>query len=282
MELKPLSKGNRSGSGCLATMNSLHANRNAPLIHGKEAQFLVEKIVRERIFESIYWKEHCFSLDLYSLIQKTFHSCNFVGGTVGATSKPVPFLCLLLKLLQLLPPREIVVEVLQWPDAKLKYLKCLFLLYHRLVAPAADVYKVIEPFVLQSCKIRFCAPDGTFSIKHIDEFADDLLVQERVLGIMLPRLSKRSLLESTGQLQPREPLDIEFAEPESGQQKQPQKQVVKKLAFKKAPTKQEEDPSLVVLRERKLAKEQAAESLSLEATNELRISLGLKPLNGKV
>jgi pre-mRNA-splicing factor 38A len=264
-------------------MNSLNANRNAPLIHGKEAQFLVEKIVRERIFECIYWKEHCFSLDLYSLIQKAFYTCNYVGGTIGANSKPVPFLCLLLKLLQLLPPREIVLEVLQWPDGKLKYLKCLFLTYHRLVAPALEVYKVIEPFVLQSFKIRFCLPDGTFTIRHIDEFADDLLVQERVLGIILPRLTRRSLLESTGHLQPKEAIHVEFTEtqPEAEQAQQPKKNV-KKLSFKKQSTKQEkeEDPSLAVLKEKKLAKEQEAESLSLEATNELRISLGLKPLAG--
>ncbi len=127
-------------------INSLNTNRNAPLVHGKEAQFLVEKITRERIFECIFWKEHCFSLDLYSLIEKTLHLCKFVGGITG-NSKPAPFLCLLLKLLQLLPSRAIVLEVLQFSDSRgqLKYLKCLFLLYLRLTAPASVFYRVIEP-----------------------------------------------------------------------------------------------------------------------------------------
>ncbi len=32
-------------------------------VKGTNAQNLVEKIVRQRIFESKYWKEHCFALN---------------------------------------------------------------------------------------------------------------------------------------------------------------------------------------------------------------------------
>ena len=33
------------------------------MIHGTNPQFLIEKILRERIYESIYWREHCFGLN---------------------------------------------------------------------------------------------------------------------------------------------------------------------------------------------------------------------------
>uniref|UniRef100_A0A7N4PSR1 Pre-mRNA-splicing factor 38B n=1 Tax=Sarcophilus harrisii TaxID=9305 RepID=A0A7N4PSR1_SARHA len=36
--------------------------KNAHHIHGTNPQFLVEKIIRTRIYESKYWKEECFGL----------------------------------------------------------------------------------------------------------------------------------------------------------------------------------------------------------------------------
>jgi hypothetical protein len=41
------------------------ANRTDPAarsIHGTNPQNLIEKIVRGRIYASMYWKEHCFGL----------------------------------------------------------------------------------------------------------------------------------------------------------------------------------------------------------------------------
>ena len=37
-------------------------DKSAGDIHGRNPQFLVEKIIRSRIYESKYWKEHCFAL----------------------------------------------------------------------------------------------------------------------------------------------------------------------------------------------------------------------------
>ena len=36
--------------------------RDAASIKGHNPQFLVEKITRTRIYETIYWKESCFAL----------------------------------------------------------------------------------------------------------------------------------------------------------------------------------------------------------------------------
>jgi len=41
------------------------ANRtvsDAKNIHGTNPQYLLEKIIRSRIYESLYWKEDCFGL----------------------------------------------------------------------------------------------------------------------------------------------------------------------------------------------------------------------------
>lgn len=36
--------------------------KDAHSIHGTNPQYLVEKIIRTRIYESKYWKEECFGL----------------------------------------------------------------------------------------------------------------------------------------------------------------------------------------------------------------------------
>lgn len=49
------------------------ANRtdgDAVNVHGTNPQNLVEKIVRSRIYDNPYWKEHCFGLDAESLVDK--------------------------------------------------------------------------------------------------------------------------------------------------------------------------------------------------------------------
>lgn len=80
-------------------------------------QNLVEKILRTKIWQSMYWKEHCFGLTAESLVDKAVEltSC---GGTFGGQRKPTNFMCLLLKLLQLQPEKEIIVEFIKNEDYK--------------------------------------------------------------------------------------------------------------------------------------------------------------------
>ena len=37
--------------------------KDAKTIHGTNPQYLVEKIIRARIYESRYWKEYCFAVN---------------------------------------------------------------------------------------------------------------------------------------------------------------------------------------------------------------------------
>ena len=78
-------------------------------VHGTNPQYLVEKIVRMRIYDNMYWKEHCFGLTASSLIGKAVE-LDHVGGTFGGNNKPTKFLCLVLKMLQLQPEKDIVLQ----------------------------------------------------------------------------------------------------------------------------------------------------------------------------
>lgn len=86
-------------------------------IHGKNPQFLIEKVIRSRIWDSLYWKEHCFGLNAVSIIDRAAN-LKFVGGTFGGHNQPTEFICLVLKLLQLQPGKEIILEYLRADDFK--------------------------------------------------------------------------------------------------------------------------------------------------------------------
>ena len=54
-------------------------------------QNLVEKILRTKIYNTMYWKEHCFALTAESLVDKAVE-LHFVGGTYGGQVSTVPCL----------------------------------------------------------------------------------------------------------------------------------------------------------------------------------------------
>lgn len=89
------------------------------LIRGQNPALLMEKAVRDRITESYYWKEQCFGLNAATLCDRAVE-LTFIGGTYGQ-QKPTPFLCLVFKLLQLTPEREVVLEYLHNEDFKSVY-----------------------------------------------------------------------------------------------------------------------------------------------------------------
>lgn len=49
--------------------------KDAHSIHGTNPQYLVEKIIRTRIYESKYWKEECFGLTGEQSVLNTPHPC---------------------------------------------------------------------------------------------------------------------------------------------------------------------------------------------------------------
>jgi len=172
--------------------------RGALQIHGANPQTLVEQVIRNRIYESQYWKEHCFALTAESLIDKAIE-LKYIGG-VYANQKPTEFMCLLLKLLQIQPEKEILVEYLLAEE--FKYLRALAAMYIRMTFRAVDVFELLEPLLKDYRKLRKRSTAG-FTLTYMDDFADELLTEERVCDIILPRLTKREVLEETEGLGPR-------------------------------------------------------------------------------
>ena len=179
------------------------------VIHNQNPAHLLEKPVRDRITESYYWKEQCFAINEATLCDRAVDMTS-LGGTYGQ-QKPTPFICLTLKLLQLLPERDIILEYLHQPE--FKYLSALAAFYVRLTFDAKDVYTTLEPLLADSRKLRRRTKDGGYSLTYVDQFVDDLLTKDRVCGTSLWKLPQRAILEDLGQLEIREsPLGAELDE----------------------------------------------------------------------
>ncbi|MCJ1353780.1 MAG: hypothetical protein MMC33_003767 [Icmadophila ericetorum] len=168
-------------------------------IHNQNPAHLLEKAVRDRITESYYWKEQCFAINEATLCDRAVEM-TYLGGTYGQ-QKPSPFLCLTLKLLQLLPDRDVVMEYLHQKD--FKYLSALAAFYVRLTFEPVDVYKTLEPLLGDYRKLRRRNKEGGYFLTYIDQFVDDLLTKERVCGTSLRKLPARTLLEDLGSLEVR-------------------------------------------------------------------------------
>lgn len=146
-----------------------------------------------------------------------------VGGTFGGNIKPTPFLCLVLKMLQIQPEKEIVVEFIKNEDYK--YVRALGAIYMRLVGTSLDCYNYLEPLYNDYRKIRRKNKMGKMELSHMDEFIDELLREERACDVILPRIQKRQVLESSNQLDPRRSLlddDLEEMDSESDEEEEKQ------------------------------------------------------------
>ncbi|SAM05936.1 hypothetical protein [Absidia glauca] len=177
------------------------ANRTisgANWIHGRDPQHLIEKIIRERVYDSMYWKEECFGLTAVTLMDKAVE-LNAIGGEYG-NQVPTHFLCLTLKMLQLQPEREILTDLIKQED--FKYLRALAAFYLRIVGQSKEIYQYLEPLLNDYRKLRFRVGSG-YTLSYMDEFIDQLLHQERVCDVILPRLVQRHVLEDNDELEPR-------------------------------------------------------------------------------
>ncbi len=85
---------------------------------------------------------------------------------------------------------------------------------------AVEVYEILEPLLKDYRKLRYrdqskytqrmpvqhiirVHPAGYY-LTYIDEFVDQLLNEERVCDIILPRITKRGVLEENGEIAPRQ------------------------------------------------------------------------------
>eukprot|EP01032_Pedospumella_encystans_P013001 gene13000-14998_t len=190
---------------------SVMANTTDPFaqtVHGTNPQYLIEKITRLKIYNCVYWKEQCFGLTAETIMDKAV-ALKYIGGTYGGNLKPTNFLCLVLKLLQLQPEVDIVIEYIKNED--FKYLRALGAFYLRLVGKVDMIYQYLEPLLNDYRKLSYRGMSGWQSM-HIDEFIDNLLRDELVCDMALPHLVKRMKLEEQGLIEFRKSaLDDEIA-----------------------------------------------------------------------
>lgn len=125
----------------------------------------------------------------------------YSGGVFGANIRPTPFLCLTLKMLQIQPEKDIVVEFIK--NEEFKYVRALGAFYLRLTGTAVDCFKYLEPLYNDNRKLRHQNRAGNYEIIHMDEFIDQLLREDRVCDVILPRIQKRHVLEDNNELEPR-------------------------------------------------------------------------------
>lgn len=171
--------------------------KDAKSVHGTNPQYLVEKIIRSRIYDSKYWKEECFALTAELLVDRAME-LRFIGGVFGGNIKPTPFLCLTLKMLQIQPEKDIVVEFIK--NEEFKYVRALGAFYMRLTGSSLDCYKYLEPLYNDNRKLRRQNRSAQFELVHMDEFIDELLRDERVCDVILPRVQKRHVLEENNEI----------------------------------------------------------------------------------
>lgn len=179
------------------------ANRtvtDAKSVRGSNPQYLIEKIIRSRIYDSKYWKEECFALSAELLVDKAME-LRYVGGVYGGNIKPSPFLCLILKMLQIQPEKDIIVEFIK--NEEFKYVRALGAFYMRLVGTSVECYKYLEPLLIDGRKLRRQNREGKFELTHMDEYIDELLREERVFDIIMPRIQKRHVLEENNEIEPK-------------------------------------------------------------------------------
>lgn len=225
------------------------ANRTDPdadTVHGANPQFLVDRIVRVKIYNDAYWKEYCFGLTTESLIDEAAR-LDYVAGTYGGRRRPSRFLCLFLKLLQIQPDEEVVLEYIKQPE--LKYLRALGCAYLRITARYLTVYQTLEPLFADYRKLRYRDMHGKMSIIRMDEFIDWLMREETICDVTMPQMPKREILEQTGQLEVYQSVleddledleELERSLKEMQEKEAPPKAIAPEVEVEKEPAEEEE------------------------------------------
>ena len=164
---------------------------------------LVDTIIRHRILDSIFYKQHLYLANEATILQVITKHVHYIGG-VDSMGRPSPFIQCLFRLLELNPSKEIVhVYLHQLEFNEFKYLLALSLLFVRLTYPSEEVYSIFDEFAQDYRKLRYKmkVPDFDenklaifYKIGYMDEFLDDLLMKERVVDLLLPRLTLRNTL----------------------------------------------------------------------------------------
>lgn len=250
------------------------------VIHGTNPQNLIDKIVRNKIYNCAYWKEHCFGLTAETIIDKAMN-LDAIGGTYGGMRKPSKFICLLLKMLQIQIEPDIIAAYIE--NEHYKYVTALGAMYLRITGKPTEIYQHLERLYSDYRKVRRLNLDGTYTMSHVDEFVEELLTGGALCDVQLPYLPRRKILEDVHLLFPRISAleimgEIDAYEPASSDKQQEHAAATSeealRLKFKKRP--REDDVDEFDDAHKRDAKN--TNEMSIEQSNKIRAELGLKPL----
>lgn len=171
---------------------------------------LVESIVRHRVQDSLFYKQYLHLTNEKTILPIIVEHVHYIGGT-DAGSRPSPFLCCLVRLLELEPSRDIIdLYLRQNGYNEFKYLTALALLYCRMVY-GGGFYDLHDEYILDYRKLRFKLKLPEFDngipvhykSRHFDEWVDDLVESDRVVDIKTPYLAPRSVYIERGEAEAR-------------------------------------------------------------------------------
>lgn len=161
-------------------------------IRGMAPQHLVDTITRHKIYNSVYWQQYCFGVNLVTLVDRAQHlTC--VGGLYGVMKQPCNFYCLFLKLLELEPSETVIECFINTRTWQMKHLRLLAALYVRFAYPPEAVYQILEPLLFQYNKVAVLTSEGHV-VKRFDEIIQDFLERKFWCGMSLPPLTPRNML----------------------------------------------------------------------------------------
>lgn len=157
-------------------------------LRGRPATAAIDPVGRERLSHSTTWISHCANKPLLAIVESLIdtEAIGFFTGCVGF-KKPVPFLCYLFRLLQLVPDVDLVRYMVE-QDVH-KYLRVAAMIFLRLVGDEKLVVFIKETCIDDYRKIRCINEEGSYVILHVDEIVDELCVAKgSFLGLPLPTL----------------------------------------------------------------------------------------------
>ena len=158
-------------------------------IRGVAPQHLIDTATRHSIYQSVYWNQYCFGLNLVTLIDRV-PNLKGVGGVYGMFREPSNFICLFLKLLELEPSKDVIYFILNTKSWQMKHLRLMAALYVRFVFPPEEVYIILEDQLTYYFKIAVLREDG-YHVEHYDEVIYSFLKDKFWCGITLPPLTPR-------------------------------------------------------------------------------------------
>lgn len=162
-------------------------------VRGRAPQHLLDPKTRHKIYNSVYWMQYCFGVNLVTFVDRA-QMLQGVGGLYGPLKLPCNFLCLFLKLLELEPSHQAILYMLNCKCWQMKHLQLLAAFYVRFTFPCEQVYLNLEPMLQQYNQIAIMKTNG-WELSYFDLIIQSFLQDQFWCGVQMPPLTPRVGIE---------------------------------------------------------------------------------------